>query len=145
MLSINIIWTNSYLMNIFFVATQQVYETVWYFIIKTRNCRKSNMYIIKTLFLESASKLYRGSDCRLSAKLVPTFADRGYYVVSAMDSYGRILGFLDWSRYFFFQVAPQLYSRSWLDHDPDPLLLRKSGSAGSLTRTSGSLVRKSDH
>jgi hypothetical protein len=25
------------------------------------------------------------------------------------DPYGRILGFLDRSRYFFFQVAPQLY------------------------------------
>jgi hypothetical protein len=25
--------------------------------------------------------------------------------------YGRIIGFLDRSRYFFFQVAPQLYSR----------------------------------
>jgi hypothetical protein len=26
-----------------------------------------------------------------------------------MDPYGRILGFLDRSRYFFFQVASQLY------------------------------------
>jgi hypothetical protein len=30
---------------------------------------------------------------------------------SATDPYGRILGFLDRSRYFFFQVVPQLYSR----------------------------------
>jgi hypothetical protein len=44
--------------------------------------------------LYSASKLYRPSDCRLSAKLVPTFADRGCHVVSVTDSYGRILGFL---------------------------------------------------
>jgi hypothetical protein len=28
-------------------------------------------------------------------------------VVSVTDPYGRILGILDWSRYFFFQVAPQ--------------------------------------
>jgi hypothetical protein len=34
----------------------------------------------------------------------------------------------------FFQVAPQLYSRGWVDPVPDPLLLRKSGSAGNLTR-----------
>jgi hypothetical protein len=27
------------------------------------------------------------------------------------DPYGRILGVLDRSRYFFFQVAPQLYSK----------------------------------
>jgi hypothetical protein len=33
-------------------------------------------------------------------------------VVSVTDPYGRILGFLDRSRYFFFQVAPQLYSRA---------------------------------
>jgi hypothetical protein len=31
----------------------------------------------------------------LSAKLVPTFADRGYQVVSVIDPYGRSLGFLD--------------------------------------------------
>jgi hypothetical protein len=43
-------------------------------------------------------------------RLVPTFADRGCQVVSLTDSYGRILGFLNRSRYFFFQVAPQLYS-----------------------------------
>jgi hypothetical protein len=52
-------------------------------------------------------KLYRPSDRRLSAKLVSTFVDIGYQV----DPYCRILGFLDRSRYFFFQVAHQLYSR----------------------------------
>jgi hypothetical protein len=30
---------------------------------------------------------------------------------SVTDPYGRILAYLDWSRYFFLQVAPQLYSR----------------------------------
>jgi hypothetical protein len=29
--------------------------------------------------------------------------------------YGRIFGFLERSRYFFFQVAPQLYQRGWED------------------------------
>jgi hypothetical protein len=42
---------------------------------------------------------------------VPAVADRGCYVVIVTDPYGRILGFIDRSRYFFFQVAPQLYSR----------------------------------
>jgi hypothetical protein len=51
------------------------------------------------------------SDRRLSAKLVSTFADRGCRVVSGTDPHGRILGLLDRSRYFFFQVAPHLYSR----------------------------------
>jgi hypothetical protein len=45
-------------------------------------------------------ELYRPSDRRLSAKWLPTFADRGYYVVNVTDPNGRILGFLDRSRYF---------------------------------------------
>jgi hypothetical protein len=32
-------------------------------------------------------------------------------VVSVTDPYGRILGFLDRSGYYFLQIAPQLYSR----------------------------------
>jgi hypothetical protein len=44
----------------------------------------------------SACELYRPSDSRLSAKLVPTFEDRGSRVVSATDPYSRILAFLDW-------------------------------------------------
>jgi hypothetical protein len=62
--------------------------------------------------------------------LVPTFAGRGCHVIGVTDPYGRILGFLDRSRYFFFQVTPQLYSRGWVDPVPDRLLVRKSGSAG---------------
>jgi hypothetical protein len=45
--------------------------------------------------LEPASELYRPSDRRLSAKLVPTFADRGCHMVRLANPYGRILGFLD--------------------------------------------------
>jgi hypothetical protein len=57
-------------------------------------CRDANNYddILglhvkkKPLWLWTASKLYRLSDLRLSAKLVPTFADReGCRVVSATD------------------------------------------------------------
>jgi hypothetical protein len=44
---------------------------------------------------ESTSEIYH-----LSAKLVPTFADRGCHVVSVTDPYGRILDFITWSRYF---------------------------------------------
>jgi hypothetical protein len=33
-------------------------------------------------------------------------------VVSVMENYGRILGFLDRSLYFFFQVTSQLYSEA---------------------------------
>jgi hypothetical protein len=84
-------------------------------------------------------RLLKISDHPLSAKLVPTFADRGCHVARVTNPYGRILSFLDRSRYFFFQVAPQLYSRGWVDPVPDPLLLRKSSSAGNRTQTSGLL------
>jgi hypothetical protein len=94
---------------------------------------------------QSASELYRPSDRRLLAKLVPTFADKEYRVVSAADPYGRILIFQDRSRYFYFQVAAHLYSRGWVDPVPDPLLLRKSCRAGNRTPTSGSVARNSDH
>jgi hypothetical protein len=65
----------------------------------------------------------------MSAKLVSTFADRGCRVVSPTDPHGRNLGFIDRSRYYFFQVAPQLYLRGSVDRVPDSLLLRKSGRA----------------
>jgi hypothetical protein len=56
----------------------------------------SGLTIKQTPWPWSASELYRPtkSDRRLSAKLVPTFADRGCRVVSATDPYGRILGSL---------------------------------------------------
>jgi hypothetical protein len=54
----------------------------------------------QTQWSESASELYRPNDRRLSAKSLPTFADKGCHVVSVMDPYSRTLGFLDRSRYF---------------------------------------------
>jgi hypothetical protein len=67
-------------------------------------------------------------------EVVLTFADRGCCVVSATDPPGRSLGFLDRSRYYFFQVALQLSSQGWVNPVPDPLLLRKSGSSGNRTQ-----------
>jgi hypothetical protein len=80
----------------------------------------------RTPWPESVSELYRPSDRRLSAKWLPTFADRECHTVSVTGPYDRILGFLDRSRYVFFQVASQFYSRGWVDPVPDPLLLKKS-------------------
>jgi hypothetical protein len=57
------------------------------------------MSIKKAPWPESASELYRPNDSRLSAKLVSTFADKGCYVVSVTEPYGRILGFLDRNSY----------------------------------------------
>jgi hypothetical protein len=50
------------------------------------------IYIVRLVL---QCELYRPSDLRLSAKLVPTLADRGRHVVSAVDPYGRNLDFLD--------------------------------------------------
>jgi hypothetical protein len=74
-----------------------------------------------------------------------TFADRVSHVVSVTDHHCRILAFLNRSRYSFFQVAPQLYSRGWVDPVRDPQILKKSGSSGNRTRTSGSVVLTTRH
>jgi hypothetical protein len=69
----------------------------------------------KTPWPQSASELYRPSDRSLSAKLVPTFADRGCHVVSVTDP-----------------LRP--YSRF---SRPEPLLFPPSSSSVVLTRLSG--------
>jgi hypothetical protein len=66
-------------------------------------------------------------------------------VVSATDPPGRILGFLDRSRYYFFQVAPQLSSRVLVDPVPDPLLLKKKDALGIVPGSYESVTRYSDH
>jgi hypothetical protein len=83
---------------------------------------------------DPASEIYLPIDRRFSTKLVPTSADIGSNVLSAIDPYGSILGFLDRRRYFYFQVAPQLHSRGWVYSVQDSLLFRKSGSSGNRIR-----------
>jgi hypothetical protein len=97
---------------------------------------------LKTPWPESASELYWPSDRRMSAKWLPTFADKECHVVSLTDP--RILDFLDRSRYFFYQVAPQLYSRGKVVPVPDALIFFLC-SAGNGTRASGPVARNSDH
>jgi hypothetical protein len=53
----------------------------------------------KTSVALVSKRTIRPSDRRLSAKLMPTFADRGCRVVRATDPHGRILGFLDRSHH----------------------------------------------
>jgi hypothetical protein len=98
---------------------------------------------------QSASELYRPSDRRLTAKWLPTFSDRG---VPHGQRDGSLRPYSRVSRQeplLFYQVAPQLYSRGWVDPVPDLLLLFFflffSGSAGNRTRTSGSVAKNSDH
>jgi hypothetical protein len=92
--------------------------------------------------LQPTSGPYLSSDRRLSTKLVPAFADRGCHVVSVANLHSRNFDFIDRSRYYFFQVAPQMSSRGWVDPVPDPLLLRKSSSAGNRTRNPCICVQK---
>jgi hypothetical protein len=67
--------------------------------------------------------------------LVPTFANRGVSHGQRGGTPAAVnLSFLDWSHYFFSQVAPHFCSGSWLNPVTDPLLFRKSGSAGHRTR-----------
>jgi hypothetical protein len=67
--------------------------------------------------------------------LVPTLVDRGVSRGQHGGSPTAVnLSFLDWSRYFFFQLAPQLCSRGWVDCIPDPLLCRKFGIASNRTQ-----------
>jgi hypothetical protein len=82
----------------------------------------------------------------LSTKILPTFADRSYHVVRETYLYGRILGFLDRNRYFFFQVAPQLYTHEaeWTPfqtHYFTENLVAPVIEPG----TSGSVARNCDH
>jgi hypothetical protein len=71
----------------------------------------------QTPWSESVSELCRPSDRRLSAKWLPTFADRGCHVVSVTDPYGHIFRFSRQEPLLFYQVAPQLYSRGWLEQN----------------------------
>jgi hypothetical protein len=73
-------------------SVQIPFSNVW--------CVRGKTKTKNTPWSESASELYQPSDRRLSAKWLPTFEDRGCHVVSVTDSYGRILGLVDRSRYF---------------------------------------------
>jgi hypothetical protein len=75
----------------------------------------------------SARKLYRPRVSRLSARLVACIGCR---VVTAAGPTPVNLGYLERNHYYFFEVSPQLSSRSWVDPVPNQPLLRKSGSAG---------------
>jgi hypothetical protein len=76
---------------------QSTFNKVYYEYIASNLLKKK-----ETPWPKSARELYRPRDCHLSAKLVPTFANRGCHVVSMTDPYARILDFLYPSRYVFF-------------------------------------------
>jgi hypothetical protein len=83
----------------------------------------------KTPWPESASELYRPSDrrrsdCQLSA-------DRECQAVSVTDPYGRILGFLDRSRYFSIkQLLSCTHEAEWTPFQTHYFFF--SGNAGNI-------------
>jgi hypothetical protein len=79
-------------------------------------------------------RLYRPSDRRLSAKLVPSFADREV-------SCGQRSGSFRQEQLLFLSRSSSILLTSPSGHVPGPLLVRKSGSAGIRIRTSGSVAR----
>jgi hypothetical protein len=99
---------------------QLIVHSAWRWPTRAETCSGSKNK--QTPWSQSASELHRPSDRHLSKKWMPTFADRGCHVVSVMDPYGRILGFLDRSRYFSIKQLLSLYLRGWVDPVPDPLL-----------------------
>jgi hypothetical protein len=103
-------WPNIYfykivLVYIYYLKTQGQPSQISCFFWLYTTCLKGkrpplNKIIKKTPWSESASEIYRPSDRCLSAKWLPTFADRGCHVVSVTDPHCHILNFLDRSRYF---------------------------------------------
>jgi hypothetical protein len=92
----------------------------------------THMTIPKMLMSLVTNKNKSNSVALVREQTVPTEWPPLVCEVSA--NFCRILDFLNWSRYYFFQVATQLYWRGWMDPVPDPLLLRKSGSAENRTQ-----------
>jgi hypothetical protein len=67
--------------------------------------------------------------------LVPTSADKGVSCGQRGRSPTVIyLSFLDQSRYYSFKYLLIYPHKGWVEPVPDPLILRKSGSAGNRTR-----------
>jgi hypothetical protein len=90
------------------------------------------------------SKLYRLSYRRLSAKLVPIVADGRRRVVSTTDPHGHILGFSRSEPLLFLRSSCSIVLTRLSGPVPDPVTVRKSGSAGNRTQTAGSVAWNSD-
>jgi hypothetical protein len=86
---------------------------------------------IRLIMNNNSAALVRERPQNLSAKLVPTSADRG---MSCSQSDGSLWPYSRFSRQEPLLFLPDSSSRGWVDPVPDPLFLRKSGSAGNRTR-----------
>jgi hypothetical protein len=90
--------------------------------------KKLRGLIPQAKYTDRATAACRRSQCQ-------TFAGRECIAWSAQQIPTAVnFGYLDRSRYFFIQVAPQLSSRGWVGPVSDPILLRKCGRAGNRIR-----------
>jgi hypothetical protein len=85
-------------------------------------------------YTDRATAASRRSNCQLLRIKGATWS--AWRVPMAVFSFSRQEPLL------FYQVAPQLYSRGWVDPVPDPLFF--FDSAGNRTRASGSVAKNSD-
>jgi hypothetical protein len=72
---------------------EEIFEKVKFIVGKYMLKKELHGLSSRANYTDRATAACRRSDCKL-------FADRGCHVVSVTDPYGRILGFLDRSRYF---------------------------------------------
>jgi hypothetical protein len=111
---------------------------IWLWPYRPKHIKKNSM-----AYTDRASAACRRSDCQLlrlegamwSAWRIPWSAWRIPRPYSRFSRQEPLL---------FYQVAPQLYSRGWMDPVPDPLLFFPD-SAGNRTRASESVAKNSDH
>jgi hypothetical protein len=86
----------------------------FYVTIADRNVVCARKFLTTYLYTKKNSETWAPRDRIIPTErppLVGEVSDNFCHVVSVTDPYGRILGFLDRSRYYLFQVAPHLSSR----------------------------------
>jgi hypothetical protein len=67
-----------------------------------KNKKPTHLMILISLKKKLRGELYRQRP-QLVGEVSVNFCGQGCHVVSVTDPYGRILGFLDWNRYFSFK------------------------------------------
>jgi hypothetical protein len=99
---------------------------------------QATYHIFTELILGQSLDILTSSKC--SQQMVEGDSDILIYLLTRVVSSCKVsfmavnLSLLDQGCYFFFQAAPHLSSRGWVDPVPDPPLLRKSGITGNWTR-----------
>jgi hypothetical protein len=97
---------------------------------QTKEKENSNKNKINSVAFSLQANYTNWATATCRRNLVPTFAGRGV----SRGQRGGSPTVVNLSRYFFFQVAPHLSSQGLSEPVPDPLLLRKFGSARNWTQ-----------